>query len=213
MYYASFQGDRLRKLAGIAIVVLWIIPFLLMWAPTVNGDAELPEWNVGDRWEYETPYYGMVVKEKTEVTDITTIDVNGTNYEVYIVLTTSSVPWGDIELYKYIAVNDMAIVKTRTIQSSGNSSIETVIIYRPPKKEYDFPLDFGKSWASSYTRYQHSESLGYINATDNLRYHIDKIDRIKVKAGTFECYVISETGKLEEILESFIEPEEEVNEI
>jgi hypothetical protein len=156
------------------------------------GDAELPEWKVGDKWVYETPYYGVILKEKTEVINITTINVNDISYGVYVVLTNGSAPWLDTTLYSYVLINNMTTVKETGTWGYGINKTEAVIIYQPPKKELDFPLSVGKTWNSTYQRIHYDEIQGYINMTETLFYNVTGIETITVKAGTFKCYVIEE---------------------
>lgn len=161
--------------------------------PPVCGDAENPKWEVGDRWVYETPYYGACIKERKEVINITTINVNNTDYEVYVVKSSVSNWIADITTYGYYLINNLAIIKIEGVWDSGTNKTETVVIYDPPKQEYVFPLFVGKTWISTYKRSQESDISGSLNATDTLHYNVTGIETIKVKAGTFECYVIEES--------------------
>lgn len=186
----------LKKMWGIAFTLLLFFDIFLFLTPSVIGDAELPEWEVGDKWNYETPYYGLISRETKEVTNITTINVNGTNYDVYVLQTTSSsLPWGDFTTYNFISIDNMAIIKTRAIQSYGTNETEIVTTYQPPKRNFDFPLSVGKTWTSTYTSSQYNETTGYINWTETQYYQVIATEKIKVKAGTFNCFVIEESNE------------------
>jgi hypothetical protein len=186
----------LRKISRIAFSVMILLSILLNSTPVVISDAELPEWEVGDKWSYETPYYGLTLEERREVTNITTINVNGTNYDVYVLQTTaSSLPWGDFTSYNYISISNMALVRTMVIWSYGTNGTETITIYQPPLENFDFPLSVGKTWTSTYTSSQYDETTGYINWTETLYYQVTGTEKIKVKAGTFKCYVIEESNE------------------
>lgn len=185
----------MKKIAGLVIIITCLLPLSEISILTVKAEAELPKWSVGDKWVYETYYYGLTLETKTEIINITTINVNDTNYEVYVAHSTSSAPWTASISDKYVLTENMATVKTVTIWGYAENKTETMTTYQPPKKDFDFPLSVGKNWTTTYTYFQNSESLGNFTKTEIKYYNVTGIETITVKAGTFECYVIEDTDK------------------
>lgn len=159
------------------------------------SDAEIPEWIVGDSWNYHSSIEGSLANFTIEVTEITAINVNGTDYEVYVAETTIELP---IEqkiitstIKNYILKDDLSTVKTELIETGPNESLRiTVTTYDPPKKDYDFPLEVGKEWISHFFESIYEEELGYSNITRQYKYKVVGEESITVEAGTFDCYKI-----------------------
>ena len=153
-------------------------------ASLVGGDCEKPDWEVGDEWKYDMTVLGMTGTVTYKVSDVTSINVNGTNYDVYDMEIKGS---GGIQ-HTYYLNNNLALVKTEA-PSTGTGSGMTWT-YDPPKEEFDFPLVVGKTWNSTYTQSISGGGLDPLNVTLIENYTVVKIESVTVKAGTFECYRI-----------------------
>lgn len=164
-------------------------------APIAVSDAKLPEWSVGVRWEYKSPIPEVPANFTMEVKDITTINVNGTDYEVYVVENIIEFPIEDIivtnTINNYILRDGLSTVKTVLIQPGPEDTLRiTETIYNPPKKDYNFPLTVGKEWNSKFFESVHEEELGYFNTTRDFKYKVVGEEPVTVEAGTFDCYKI-----------------------
>ncbi len=210
------MGDRLKKIAKLGFAI--ISCFLLIGGLTsiVMGDSEKPDWKVGDEWKYDMTVMGMNVKVTHKVSEITNINVNGTDYEVFHIEVIGS---GGTK-HMYYTKSDLSLVKMEVPSTAVSSSF--TITYDPPKKEFDFPLVVGKTWNSTYTETIHSDEYGLINVTGTEYYSVVEIESITIKAGTFECYrieshddhgFINTTRWYSEDVKYFIKSSEKVNEV
>lgn len=177
-----------------SVSVLFIL-LMQGFAPTCFGDAELPKWKVGDKWRYEPTTVNITANFTIEVSELTTVNVNGTNYEVYIVKTRSDLIVPDANLTElidhYILRGNLGIVKRNTTHIAPEEEIQTAVTtYNPPRMDYHFPLVIGKSWFSNFTESMYNKDWGYYNTTKSVRYTVVGIESVTVKAGTFECYKI-----------------------
>jgi hypothetical protein len=161
------------------------IIFLITSSPSlVGGDSEKPDWEVGDKWNYDMSVMGMSVPVTYKVSDITSIDVNGTDYDVY-----------DMEIkgtggtqHMYYLTSDLALVKTQIPSMGGDSPM--ISSYDPPKIEFDFPLAVGKTWNSTSIQSVTGGGFDPANLTLIETYNVVRMESITVEAGTFECYRI-----------------------
>jgi hypothetical protein len=162
-----------------------------------ESDTELPEWEVGYTWNYQSTgsLTNISMNLTYEVIDTTIINVDGTDNEVYVVNSTSimNIFGSNLKEYrdKYISKNDLAIIKVEiSFIGAMNESIIRESVFNPPVMEYDFPLYFGKTWTNSY-----NESIKVVGESDfNIsrmnNYTIVAEETITVPAGSFECYKI-----------------------
>lgn len=172
---------------------MFFILLMQIFAPIAVSDAKLPEWSIGDIWKYKSPIREVPANFTIEVKDITTINVNGTDYEVYVVENIIEFPIEDIIvtniINNYILRDDLSTVKTELIEAGpGNSTRITVTIYDPPKKDYNFPLSVGKEWNSKFFESIYEEELGYFNTTRDFKYKVLGEEPVTVEAGIFDCY-------------------------
>lgn len=159
-------------------------------ASSAMAQVQMPEWKKGDKWEYEMSFEDLSVKYVTKVKDITTINVNNTNYNVFEVESSMSFMGGSQKTTNYHLTSDLSIVKD-VISTSGGGSEETQeTTYQPPKKDLNFPLTVGKKWTSTYELSNYDEEYGYSNYTESMEYEVVAIETITVDAGTYECYKI-----------------------
>ncbi|UCG70410.1 MAG: hypothetical protein JSV09_05185 [Thermoplasmata archaeon] len=192
------------------LVVMWCFLLLDIIAIPVKGDAELPEWQIGDKWKYDksdTILIGTInnttdityrSRIETEVLNLTTLHVNGSNYEVYGVETRTElieelgIPSEGVltQDINYIIKSNLAILRQVSTFESPYGSFTLIYTYDPPKKEYDFPLTIGKSWTAHTTQSVYGELTGYDNITIIDNYTVEDTENVTVKAGTFECYRI-----------------------
>lgn len=188
-------GDGLKKPLLLTYTIMLFILLMQILAPMAVSDAELPEWSIGDSWNYKSPIVEVPANFTMEVKDITTVNVNGTDYEVYVVENIIEFPIEDIiitnTINNYILRDELSTVKTELIQPGPNNSIRiTVTIFDPPKKDYNYPLTVGKEWNSKFFESVHEEELGYFNTTRDFKYKVVGEEPVTVEAGTFDCYKI-----------------------
>jgi hypothetical protein len=179
--------------------------FLLLALPyssfTALSDAEMPQWKVGNKWVYKSTFFDSPRTISVEVTEISTVNVNNTDYDVYVVETSSdftiqNITYSTTVITSYILRSNLAKVKTVFSETnSENQSINIITTNSPPRRDYDFPLKVGKSWHSDYT-----ESLfdgeNYNNLSRKLNYSVTGIESLTLEAGTFECYKIKVDDEL-----------------
>ncbi|UCE35948.1 MAG: hypothetical protein JSW00_10300 [Thermoplasmata archaeon] len=173
----------ITRLFAIIVSFVFLIEVL---AFTAAGDAEMPEWKEGDQWKYQMTAFGMSVPVTYEVSEITFIDVNDKNYEVYDLKFSIM----GSEQHHYYHTSSMGLVKTKIPTYIGSEEKLLEYVYDPPKKEYDFPLTEGKKWTSSHTSSTYDDDYGWMNSTEDIDYEVVEIETITVEAGTFECYRI-----------------------
>ncbi len=188
-------GDGLKKSKLILYILAFNIFLIQGLGPTVIGDAEIPEWSVGDKWEYETSIIGMRGNITIEVIEMSTINVNSTDYDVYVVETMLELTMDGMfitnTINNYILRGDLATVKTVFNETGPDDSLHIVVTtYDPPRKDYDFPLVLGKTWTSNFTESIYEETMGYYNLTRLIKYTVVGQESVTVGAGTFDCYKI-----------------------
>jgi hypothetical protein len=172
--------------------------FLLLALPlssfTAESDAEQPQWKVGDKWHYKSTQLEGTQDISVEVTEITNVNVNNIDYDVYVVETKSNFTFQGVTLItginSYILRSNLAKVKNEFTETvSQNTSIVMTTTYNPPRKDYDFPLKVGKTWYSESTE-SFFDGETYNNISRRLDYSVVELESLTLEAGTFECYKI-----------------------
>ncbi len=192
------RGGRLKTGSALTVVVFCLL--LVQSLPsTAFGQAAKPVWVEGDIWKYETSQMDLYTQNDTfEFSEISTINLNGTEYEVCVLDTTSVISMYGIEItytgHNYYLRSNLAVVKTEMTMSMMGMSSSTVTTYEPPKEDYDFPLSVGKSWTSTFTESSYTtfngNFMGYNNDTKTVSYTVLEEGSTTVEAGEFECYLI-----------------------
>jgi hypothetical protein len=179
-------------------IMALISMFLLLATPfssfTALSDAELPQWMVGDKWTYNSISHSVTRTLTVEVTDISTVNVNGTDYDVYVVETSTAITVENNTyttiITNYIIRSTFETVKTEFAESDPEGLIyEMTMTYSPPRKDYDFPLEVGKTWYSNYTEILF-DGFDYNNISMSISYLVTEIEYLTLEVGTFECYKI-----------------------
>jgi hypothetical protein len=186
-----------RKTKITILVVLCILAVLCLATPAV-GECEMPQWKVGDTWEYGMSSDIASMNLTQEVEELTTIEVNGTNYDVYRVSNVMDMSMYGMEFSypgeNYYRRSDLGMVKTEMSMEMFGFEQDTVAIYSPPKKECSFPMDVGKTWTETCNQIQITYSDGEMDSYDEYEstyeYSCSEMETITVPAGTFECYKI-----------------------
>ncbi len=183
----------MKRLArfGFSIISCFILVASL--SSFVVGDSDTPEWEVGNEWKYEMTVMDIKGNVTHKVSEITNINVNGTNYEVYHIEVIGS---GGKE-HLYYTISDFSLVKMEVPSTAVSSSL--TFTYYPPKKEFDFPLVIEKSWNSTYNMTIYSGESDPADVTMNEAYSVTKIESLTIKAGTFECYRIESLDRYESV--------------
>ncbi len=165
----------------------------------------------------EMDYFGedfeMSAEMTMKVVNKKTIEVKGTEYETYVVDTTTSISQtitfeGDTmsmtstsEGTQWLRVSDLATVKTYMETSSSGmgfsdtSSMEST--YDPPVDSYNFPMSIAETWMITYTetiRETYSYNGEPETYTDSYEATMEcealHVEEVTVPAGTFETFVI-----------------------
>lgn len=144
--------------------------------------------------------------KKKEINDITTIEVNGTTYEVYKIVSTANMTYTSptmnysVNTYaiEYRRISDLALIKQDNKVELDPTMYYANITYNPPFKEFDYPIAIGKKWNASYTQYI-TRSTGNGNDQASSRqitshYKCIGKENISVKGMVFNCYVIRQTN-------------------
>ncbi len=189
-------GENLNKLHVSVTTIFFCLALIFGASSNVVGDAEVPEWKKGDEWVYEmamtTTFEGTTIEMKIESTmevkQLTTINVNGTNHDVYDMEIDMKMSIGGITStgtsHQYFRRSDLAVVKY--VNEEGSESF-----YDPPKKDLDFPLSIGKTWTCTYTDCEYDEEWDmWFNYTYIDVNTVEKKETVSVGAGKYECYKI-----------------------
>ncbi len=174
----------MKKIVKFGFTIAFSIILIVNFTSLAGGDGEKPEWEIGDQWKYDMTVLGFSGTVTHEVSDITSINVKGTDYDVYDMEVKGS---GGVQ-HMYYLISDLAIVKTETPTMGTDPPL--VNSYDPPKEDFNFPLTVEKTWNSSYTQFISGGGLEPVNITFVETYTAVTIESITVKAGTFECYRI-----------------------
>ena len=70
--------------------------------------------------------------------------------------------------------------------------------YEPPVKFLDLPLEVGKEWTTVTTTH------GYGTGIDFVHYSVESYGSVTVPMGTFEAYVVRETGMFTRLGETYV---------
>ena len=183
---------KLKAMALISIFLLLTMPFSSF---SAMGDAKLPQWVVGDKWVYNSTFHEFRRTIEVEVTELSTVNVNGTYYDVYIVVTTSNNTFEGVSfsisvIESYVLRSNLAKIKTEFTETiSGNTSNPIITTNSPPRMDYDFPLKVGKTWQSHFTESVYDGET-YNNISRSINYSVMSSEYLVLESGTFKCYKI-----------------------
>jgi hypothetical protein len=183
----------MKRIAMIGFSIFSCFILVACLASMVVGESYMPEWEVGNEWKYEMTVLDITGTVTHKVSDITNINVNGTNYEVYHVKVIGS---GGTE-HLYYTISDLSLVKMEVPSTAVSSSL--TFTYYPPKNEFDFPLVVEKIWNSSYNMTIYNGESDPTDVTMKEDYSVTKIENLTIKAGTFECYKIESVDRYESV--------------
>ncbi|MBU4255845.1 MAG: carboxypeptidase-like regulatory domain-containing protein [Thermoplasmatales archaeon] len=188
---------KIKTLFLLSIALMFLCPILPVHGVGVqnnyrNDECAVPIWKVGDVWNYTSTGMDDKINFSLKVVDIDTINVNNTNYSVYVVAIKAEGS-GNMSVSMsgnmYIQCSDIAIVKQNLTATSSYSydgysySYTTTMTstYSPPLKSFVFPLSVGRRWWSyshvsssytmtgySYTYNQTAEIYGYCAEKENI---------------------------------------------
>ncbi len=176
---------------GFSIISCFILVMSLV--SMVASDSDTPKWEVGNEWKYEMKVMGIEGTVTHKVSEITNIEVKGTNYEVYHVEVIGS---GGTE-HMYYTTSDLSLVKMEIPSTSVSSAL--TFTYHPPKLDFNFPHAVGKTWNSTYNMTIITGEADPVNVTMNEDYEVIKMENLTVAAGTFECFRIESLDRFENI--------------
>lgn len=188
--------------------------------------ANVPTLKLGHELRYEMdmtelmeeyPLEGMEMEMSMEMTmkvkNKETIEVNGTQYEAYVIdmtMSMSIIMMFEGESYsetmtsegtQWLRESDLATIKaiTETSYSSFGmtSSSKTTITYDPPMDDYNFPISIAEKWTSTCTvtiediyTYNGESDSGTDSYEATIEYQALHVEDVTVSAGTFETFVI-----------------------
>ncbi|WP_455393075.1 thrombospondin type 3 repeat-containing protein [[Eubacterium] cellulosolvens] len=191
---------------------------------TAPKTTDVSPLNIGDKYVYKMNFAetddieDMTVSGnmKFEVIAENTIQVNGNDYEVYVLDMSGQYEIGSgifsmtSSMYgtRWLRKSDLAMVKEEMVaetnmpsgmnfDDSGSSSSHDIMTYDPPNDIYNFPLKVSEHWESYLARTTKStgtydgetESDTY---TDNItmKYECLRTDMVSVPAGTFDVFLV-----------------------
>lgn len=203
-----------RIILALSIIGLAVITLI----PTQgNAEAQLPAYQIGDKWEYKMSSTGMGIEASgnivMEVNGTSSISVNDTSYDVWVMKMSGEMsfsgPMGSgtsrMNGTAYIRQTDLATVKaitdSETTAASYGENIHSIdhteITYDSHKDDFNFPIEIGESWVvtTNETIYSSSTYDGETwedTYTDTIitNYECVGMETIHVPAGTFETYKI-----------------------
>jgi hypothetical protein len=193
-----------------------------------NKQAEKPIWEKGFKWNYTINLPEEILETASadgtismEITDDTSIDVDGSDYDVYVLEENSLIDstddlFQDMSMYinqsitYYHHKSNLAIVKydeqsIAQIDFDGMEielESESEVTYEPPYDNYEFPIIPGEKWKAKTTctddyEYRYSGEFSDIERDIDIIDEIHSfvcigIETVTVPAGTFEVYAILE---------------------
>jgi hypothetical protein len=208
--------DGRLKTRIIFVCALFCLILVQTLSSTAFGQSTKPVWVEGDVWEYKTSQMDIYTQNDTmDFSDISTINVNGTDYDVYVLNTTSVIFLSGNEYnytgHDYHLISNLAILRKEMTLSRESNNQSLVITYEPPKEDYEFPLSVGASWTSTFTESEcttfNDVVMGYNNYTKTVTYTVLEEGNIEVEAGEFECYLIEGDDGGGEITRIYYSPE------
>lgn len=211
----------MRKIIGLFVGIIMCLVVFSVLSGNAFGDLEKPTWSVGDKWEYNMTFTegGMNGTMKMEVEGTTTITVNDTNYDVYMLEMSGSGTMSmsgmtgnwTMDGTGYLQQSDLAMVKTvmdmnmtMTMEypSPGTyyMSSSNTTTYSPPLDENDFPISVGETWTATATATSTEETSSNMpyypsgnttsTTTETENYECLCTESVTVPAGTFNTYKI-----------------------
>lgn len=183
------------KLTCFIVLCMFAVLYIV---PSASADVAKPDWVSGDKWEYASSEYGITTTTTLEFEAVKTINVNGTDYEVYSMKKEDKISMYGINLtypgQVYYQRSDLGMVKMDQTMSILGFSTSDVTTYAPPKKDCKFPLSVGQTWTETYTEITYStmddEITSYYEETYTDIYTVLSQETVTVEAGTFETYKI-----------------------
>jgi hypothetical protein len=201
---------------------------------TAPKTTNSPTLNIGDKFEYKMEesyeeydeFEDMTVSGSLtlEVKAEDTININGKDYEVYIVdLKSEHTIISDIFSLTdttrgtlWVRTSDLAMVKEETIYESTEPSdspfgdaeeytSHDISTYDPPKDQFNFPIKVCDKWESSTMKTTTSTS-SYEGETDTetytenitIKYECLRTDSISIPAGNFEVFLLNHVEEYED---------------
>ena len=114
------------------------------------AQVEPPRFTVGDFWEYEVREKDdeVVAKLTTRVASIEQERSPVGPIEVVRLESETTLTSGGASgtTTAWLRASDLAILRSRTVQTSGNHSVAQTIQYQEPCRGYQWPLEVGASW-------------------------------------------------------------------
>lgn len=197
-----------KKISAVVVMSIFVVSLF----SGVNAEIVItkPSPKQGSFWSYDYRAGPITATQTFTLTGTSDINVQGTNYNVYVLAVTISGNFNDgintgtfsMQGIYYITTQDMASVKSywqERLEVTGMGITTTVESYcnstsQPPVKEFDFPLKVGKSW--SYTATTTTDCQSYVNgapsspthdtSTDSRTWNVVAEEKVSVPAGTFD---------------------------
>ncbi len=164
------------------ILLILLLSFTFFTAGAQNNSSSgTPDWKEGYSWKYissradknESSYLFMNVTDKG-------VKVGGYDcYEVQVSVGNSIVS------YRYLKEENLAMVQLVYILNETIDTDDEYVTYEPPVRNYDFPLQTGKSWGMTVTK-----KTNYREQNFTLNYECKGERTINTEAGEFETLVI-----------------------
>ncbi len=187
----------MRRAVSIALSLIMMLSLYTSCRPTVKAQDGGPEWTIGDYWEYSGIWnfsnqtYSILLR--MDMKGRTDLVIETVTYDAYLCNVTISIvgpsPFsgsGDM----YFLASDLSSIKT-TINLVG---IYMEIIYTPPLKSFEFPLNNGLTWSSTNqesTRITILNTTTFSNMTATTDFQVSGPVSLTVQAGTFEAFNIT----------------------
>lgn len=179
----------LKPVMILAISLLIISSSILISEVSEASADEVPTWEVGDYWHYNRTDDDVVTPFRTEVvSDDENIKIDDKIFECYRVNYTwirDGIP--EVESHFYTRDGLSAVVE---------ASDEGIYAYNPTLKQFDFPLEGGKTWSTVAIRWEKPEEEGATweeGRRIELEYKIEGKFSVEVPAGTYDAYLINMT--------------------
>jgi len=178
--------------------------------------ASAPTLDLSASWTYsytleKPPGTQLEGTETIKVESVQDINMGGFEYEAYRMSFSGSETF-EADGYTgsttfsgilFLRTADLALIKMEKISTSQMDSPQTTMVkelietYQPPRKDYKFPLETGKSWDAHTHRTRHitktvdDDPKSHVEEDDlSLKCGISKLENVTVGAGTLECYKV-----------------------
>lgn len=209
---------NIKRIIGLCVAVMMYLVVFSVLSGNTSGDLEKPIWGMGDKWVYNgtSTEAGMNGTISMEITGTTTIIVNGTNYDVYVMKTSINATlitagmvgnvtangtsyWLRSNLAGVKTVMDMNVTFTYLGTEYYMSSSNTTT-YNPPVDSYHFPVSVGETWTTTATATSTEVTSSNIplyqsgtkssTTTETKNYSCLCTESVTVPAGAFNAYKI-----------------------